>query len=104
MADEEAMFHTDAHWGGGFYIALNKTLPPRQPFEFHKDESIILLDNDPLSFDSARKIASGELVIYVLTKAQYADKFGPLPIEQSCSVFSVKNNFKRGDCWGTYQQ
>jgi hypothetical protein len=109
VSQEEVLFSPSGEWTGPGYIGLNHVLNPLQTFEIYKEESLVNLDSVPFSFETARKIREGTLVIYVVTKAKYSDRWGPRPESRSCTVFSSGRDHSlyhliRGECWGTYQQ
>jgi hypothetical protein len=103
VAEEQDLF-THGAWANEAYLGYKHVLNPLEPFSFSKRRSLILDDPNPFSFDTWNKIAHGDYVIYVVTRAIYSDKWGKLPEEHSCSTFSAKDNFRRGICWGDYQQ
>jgi hypothetical protein len=103
VAEEQDLF-IHGLWANEAYLGYKHVLNPLELFGFSKRRSLIADDPNPFSFDAWKKIASGEYVIYVVTRAIYSDKWGKLPEEQSCSTFSAKDNFRRGICWGQYQQ
>jgi hypothetical protein len=107
VVEEASLFTKPGEWTGAGYIALNHALNPLQSFEFEKEESLTNLDSIPFSFDAAKKIRDKTWVIYVVTRATYADKWGPLPEVKSCTVFIAANNslddLQQGMCWGMYQ-
>jgi len=103
-AEEKQLFADQGQWVNQSFVGLNRTLNPLEGFEFTKDESLVLLDDVPFSFKTAKAIERGDLVIYVVTKAIYYDRYGPLPDSYACSVFAFKGNFTQEECLGTYQK
>jgi hypothetical protein len=101
---EEAALFTKATWANEGYMGYHHVLNPLETFSFSKTQSLISEDAIPFSFETWKKLSTGEYVIYVVTRAIYADKWGPLPEVHTCSSFGAKTNFKRYGCMGTYQQ
>jgi hypothetical protein len=108
---EKTLFASDGCWVGSSYMGLNHVLNPLEQFSFSKTEYLAFLGgqdpNNPFSFETAKKIQKGELVIYVVTRALYCDRWGGVQRNsetESCSVFSALDGFRKGMCWGQYQQ
>jgi hypothetical protein len=115
VEEEEGMF-SDPYCFGSNQLdqfiagAFNHVLNPSQQFQLVKKENLGILDaqNGDPGFGTFNKIVSAEDVIYVLTKATYADSWGSFsdsPYTRSCHVFISDRNghFSQSICWGNYQ-
>lgn len=91
-ADEHDKLFVHGLWGGQQFIKFNDVLGPFQEFNFRKDEY-------------AHSLPDGD-VLYVVTKAEYADKWGALE-SYSCHEFYWQNTgtdpgLREGFCWSKF--
>jgi hypothetical protein len=107
--EEEDELFTRGMWANESYVGLPYVLNPMQTFSFSKREAFTTLGikgvsdtGHPFS-DTWDALARGDVVLYVVTKANYGDKWGNVNEVRTCSVFSVKNNFSRGTCAGQFK-
>jgi len=82
--DEEAFFNDPSGWVGA-YLGLNKIVDSQAPFSFEKCERVF--GTGPQSFSTENALKNGEKIVYVFTKAIYADKYGKAPELRTCGAF-----------------
>jgi hypothetical protein len=106
-SEESALFTKPGEWLGSGYVAINRTLNPQEGFQFYKEEPFPIEWNGLEPFANVKKLQDGSWSIYVVTKAEYSDRWGTRPPMTSCSVFIPTDpsldNFMRSQCLGMYQ-
>jgi hypothetical protein len=102
--EEEAMFSDS--YSGAFanhsYMKMNGYLYPQEPFSHDKSQNLPVLDKQPfLHPATADGLMNGNLIVYVLTKTKYGDKYGALPEARTCWTFHYDKwteKFKSDTC------
>jgi hypothetical protein len=102
--EEQAMFDNPSNWSSQGYVKLNGRLYSQQEFTLDIPENLSLLDGDePWSRKTANALREGKLIVYVFTKAIYADKYGRVPESRSCRGFHFDQQRQRftqaGSCY-----
>ena len=101
-AEEERELFTRGKWANETYVGFPYVLNPQQEFSFSKQDSLVTIDSEGVKTKDAGDVFFGvwnalqrqEVVLYVVTRAVYADKWGRVPESRSCRWFSAEDNFK----------
>jgi hypothetical protein len=109
MEDEEGLF-IHGGWANETYVGFPYVLNPLQTFSLAKKYALSVVDakgvkdTDNVFFDTWNALQRGDVVLYVLTRASFSDKWGNLPEVKTCSIFIASDNFsKRRTCAGQFK-
>jgi hypothetical protein len=109
LEDEEDLF-IHGGWANEAYVGFPYVLNPLQTFSFSKRYILSVLDakgvkdTGNIFFDTWNALQRGDVVLYVVTRATFSDKWGNLPKVKTCSIFIASDNFsKRRTCAGQFK-
>jgi hypothetical protein len=78
----------------GWISGMDNILDPGSRFDFNATWT-------PEDLSEWNQVMNGEECLYLVTKALYRDRFGPLPPKYSCSFFHRSTQFAEKRCkWG----
>lgn len=95
--EENSLFGKHLEWQSCVKISLGNDWFPGEPQQFQCSVNAFELTQQTWA-----DILAKRKLFYILTKASYRDKIGPLPISESCSWVSVTRNEpdRNGWCYG----